>query len=151
MWLFTRYGFFSTACAYGKTLTAATIAPGLIMVRAHDRQHLEALRKRFPAHLGGLKIKATENTDFFFPLLVPKRKWAEVCKGLAAETNWNKFKPEAERITRSMEHGHDYVNAIYQVWGTLERLQRAVEGPADRRTAASADVDVFLPTHISHA
>src|SRR5512135_3762354 len=38
MWLFTRYGFFSTACAQA---AAYTPDPTLISIRARRREHLE--------------------------------------------------------------------------------------------------------------
>jgi hypothetical protein len=46
MWIFTRYGFFSIACA---RQSDGAVDPGTVMVRARRRAHLEKLAERFEA------------------------------------------------------------------------------------------------------
>lgn len=63
---------------------AQPVDPGRIMVRARLRQHLEALRVRFPDLLGNSEIVATGGTDYAFRLFVAKSVWAQVL-GSASE------------------------------------------------------------------
>ena len=46
MWIFTRYGFFSIACA---NKPDGTINHDTVMVRARLYEHLVSLKERFPA------------------------------------------------------------------------------------------------------
>jgi hypothetical protein len=49
MWLFTKYGLFSTVCARkGFGAKSDPVDPDRIKVRSRSRSHLERLQKRFP-------------------------------------------------------------------------------------------------------
>ena len=50
MWLFTRYGFYSIACA---NKPGGSVDTESVMVRARRIAHLRSLQKRFPGLAGG--------------------------------------------------------------------------------------------------
>ena len=60
MWVFTRYGFYSIACASRKD---GSLDHQSLMIRARCKAHLGSLQKRFPALVGG-KILELENRDY---------------------------------------------------------------------------------------
>ena len=64
MWLATRYGFYSLACAQDRN---GAFDPNQMMIRARKREHLKVLAERFK--LVGT-IKETRDTDYRFRLLV---------------------------------------------------------------------------------
>ena len=62
MWIFTRYGFFSIACA---SKTDGTIDPDKVMVRARLHEHLVSLKYRFPdSELGKAAILSWDGRDY---------------------------------------------------------------------------------------
>ena len=76
MWIFTKHGFFSAVCARqadGKH--HQPVDPDRIMVRARVRNHLEALKKRFPDLLGECEIQESVGTDYAFRLTVLTANW----------------------------------------------------------------------------
>jgi hypothetical protein len=123
MWLFTRYGFYSLACARKPD---GRIDPALMMVRARLRRHLENLQARFPALATG-KIVHLTGRDYRWRLFVPKGRWVEILAELGEEQEWSNFKDEAQRYQKS--DGLDYVHALHSVWSTMNDLQ-ARETPA---------------------
>lgn len=73
MWLFTKYGFFSTVCARqddGKH--GRDVDPTRIMVRARVRKHLEELQKRFAELIGGCKVCEFTGSDYAYRIFVDK-------------------------------------------------------------------------------
>ena len=125
MWLFTRYGFFSIACA--KQDEASSVAdPDQMMVRARQRRHLENLKERFP-ELSTREIKEGIGTDYAYRLLVPKSVCATIAANLVQEQTWSNFKDEAARFL-----GHDcadYEDALHRVWRVMWELQNNEPAP----------------------
>lgn len=122
MWLFTKYGFFSAVCARrGDGKHGQAVDPNRIMVRGRVREHLEALKARFPALLGECEIRESAGTDYAFRLFVAKSVWAEVVSVLAAETDYDNFKSEVAR--RQGRAGAAYERSLHEVWAVMNRLQ----------------------------
>jgi len=113
MWLFTRYGFYSIACARKPD---GSLDPELLMVRARRKEHLANLQKRFAA-LAGAEIVRLPHRDYRYRLVVPKHAWVTVIAELAREQEWSNFKKEAERFLGAA--GRDYTDALHQVWGVM--------------------------------
>jgi len=115
VWLFTRYGFYSIACA---RKADGSIDPATVMVRARLAAHLRNLQERFPA-LAGEKILTVPDCDYRYRLILPKQLWADALSALALEQDWSNFKNEAAKV-----NGHDeYVMALHKVWGVMYDLQ----------------------------
>jgi hypothetical protein len=71
MWLFTKHSFFSAVCArQGDGKHDQPIDPNRIMVRAGVREHLDALKRRFPDLLGQCETKEFAGTDYAFRIFV---------------------------------------------------------------------------------
>jgi len=118
MWLFTRYGFFSSACAQ---TAAFTPDPNSIVVRARRKEHLENLKKRFPA-LESATIQETPKRDYRYRLTVAKAIWVDVVAGLASEQTWSYFEDEVAANLKTEEP--EYVHALHDVGAVVKRLQR---------------------------
>lgn len=123
MWVFTRYGFLSAVCArQGDGKHGQPVDPDRIMVRARDRQHLEAFKKRFPALLGRCDIQEFSGTDYAFRIFVGKPAWSQVLSGLAEETDYDNFKSEVAR--HQGRAGATYERSLHEVWSVMHRLQK---------------------------
>jgi ribonuclease HII len=118
VWIFTRYGFYSIACA---NKADGSLDRGSVMIRARVAAHLKTLRQRFPA-LADSKILTWEARDYRYRVIVPKELWVAVAAELAQEQEWSNFKNEVARYQG--EAGSDYVHALHQVWNEMCRLQR---------------------------
>ena len=118
MWLFTRYGFYSIACA---RKSDDSIDPAMVMIRARRRAHLKNLQQRFQA-LAGAKIVTLPDRDYRYRLIVPKAVWVGIVTELAPEQEWSNFKNEAARFQGAA--GSDYVHALHEVWRVMYSLQR---------------------------
>ena len=94
MWLFTRYGFYSVACADMKD---GSFDPSTMMVRARRKSHLQALQKRFP-ELAADEIVMFPGRDYKYRLIVAKDSWIKIVAELASEQTWSNFKAEAARF-----------------------------------------------------
>jgi hypothetical protein len=119
MWIFSRYGFFSIACA---RKADGSVDPETVMVRARRKAHLAALQKRF-AELAGAEVVTLEQRDYRYRIIVPKEFWARVMAALAEEQEWSNFKSEAARFQGAA--GAEYVEALHQVWEVMYRLQES--------------------------
>jgi hypothetical protein len=121
MWLFTKHGFYSVVCArtgdggYGQPIDESRL-----MVRARIRQHLEALKTRFPALLAQVEILAFPGSDYAFRIFVPKTTWVTVAAELADEIAYDNFKSEVARGSA----GDDYEAALHEAWSVMNRLRR---------------------------
>ena len=127
MWVFTRYGFFSIACASkadGK-LDAETV-----MVRARLREHLKALQERFAeTEIGKAEILNWSQRDYRYRIVVPKAAWAAALTEMAMEQTWSNFKNEAGRFSRIKNLAYGYVDALHSVWEVMYGLQgRSADG-----------------------
>jgi hypothetical protein len=117
MWLFTRYGFFSVACA---SKSDGALDPDTLMIRARRKAHLQKLQVRFPA-IARAEILAWPNSDYRYRIIITKTVWAEIVAALAREQTWSNFKDEAAHFQGTT--GSAYVDALHKVWSTMHRLQ----------------------------
>ena len=123
MWLFTKHGFFSAVCARQSSgRHGQPVDPDRIMVRARVRDHLEALKKRFPDLLSDAEILDSAGTDYAYRLFVPKPAWAQVMSALAEETDYDNFKSKVAR--HQGRAGVAYERALHDVWSVMHDLQR---------------------------
>ena len=122
MWIFTKYGFFSAVCARGGDGGhSQPVDFDTIMVRARCREHLEALKIRFPFRLGACEIQTNIGTDYAFRLFVTKSSWSRVMAALAVETDFDNFKGAVAR--HEGVAGAPYVNSLHEVWDVMRELQ----------------------------
>lgn len=123
MWIFTKHGFFSAVCArQGDGRHGQPVDHGRIMVRARMREHLEALKERFPSLLGQCEIRESAGTDYAYRLFVDKAAWSQVLAGLAEETDYDNFKSEVAR--HQGRAGTEYEHSLHGVWSVMMRLQK---------------------------
>ena len=124
IWIFTRFGFYSIACA---SRPDGSIDRDAVMVRARCKDHLQNLQTRFPA-LVGARIVSLRNRDYRYRMIVPKSVWVTALRELAEEQEWNNFKNEVAR--HQGPDGAAYTRALHDVWEIMNRLQ----APATRRS-----------------
>ncbi|HEY6337887.1 MAG TPA: hypothetical protein VIW68_05290 [Candidatus Sulfotelmatobacter sp.] len=117
MWIFTRYGFYSIACA---SKPDGSLDPQFIMVRARCKAHLTGLQERFPK-LGG-EILESPKRDYRFRLILSKVSWIAIVSELAKEQEWSNFKAEVAKYQGA--RGGQYVGALHDVWGVMYELQQ---------------------------
>lgn len=117
MWLFTRYGFYSIACARNPD---DSINPNLMMIRARRSAHLQALQHRF-SDLAGVEIVTLPNRDYRYRMIATKEMWARIVNELAQEQEWSNFKNEVAKFQGSA--GSNYVDALHKVWSIMHNLQ----------------------------
>jgi predicted small integral membrane protein len=121
MWVFTKYGFVSIACA---SKSNGEIDESTVMVRARLRQHLDNLKARFPdTELGKAKILDSVGTDYKYRLVIPKEAWVSILSELAMEQTWSNFKNEAARFARIKKLSDGFVIALHKVWEVMYDLQ----------------------------
>ncbi|SRR6266852_1584964 len=117
MWLFTRYGFYSIACASPKD---GSLNHNFVMIRARRVDHLRRLQGRFAA-LAGADIVTLAHRDYRYRLIVSQELWAGIVSEQASEPEWSNFKNEVARYQGPA--GSDYVHALHNVWGVMHELQ----------------------------
>ena len=123
MWLFTKHGFYSAACArQGEGGYGQPVDPGRIMVRARLRIHLTALKERFSDLLADSEIMEFPGADYAFRIFVPTSVWSQVVVGLTEEMDYDNFKDAVARYQGSS--GEDYEHALHKVWSVMNRLQK---------------------------
>ena len=123
MWIFTKHGFYSAVCArQGDGKHGQPVDPDRIMVRARVREHLEALKVRFPDLLGRCEIREFAGTDYAHRLFIDKSAWSQVLAGLAEETDYDNFKSEVAR--HQGRAGAAYEHSLHEVWSVMNRLQK---------------------------
>jgi hypothetical protein len=121
VWVFTRYGFFSIACAQHQD---GTIDSNTVMVRARLKEHLQNLKDRFPlSDLGKAQILNSVGTDYKYRIILPKDEWAKILADLATEQSWSNFKNETSRFARLEKVTNAYVSALHKIWGIMFDLQ----------------------------
>jgi hypothetical protein len=118
MWLFTRYGFYSIACARQPD---GALDPHTLMVRGRRVAHLKNLQKRFPA-LASSEIVTLPNRDYRYRLIVSKEVWGTTVLELAQEQEWSNFKNETARYQGGGDS--DYLHALHEVWSVMHSLQK---------------------------
>jgi hypothetical protein len=118
MWIFSRLGFYSTACARNED---GSLDVSTVMVRARQKAHLQNLQKRFP-EIAATEIRVTPKNDYRYRLIIPKVQWARMLAEMALEQSWSNFKDEAARYQGRA--GADYFDALHRVWAIMNTLQR---------------------------
>lgn len=121
MWIFTRYGFFSIACANGE---GGAVDENAVMVRARSREHLEGLRERFSnTPIAAAPILSDAGTDYKFRVIIPKAEWASILSQMATEQTWSNFKNEASRFSHAQHSSNRYVDALHDIWHVMAEYQ----------------------------
>jgi predicted small integral membrane protein len=121
MWIFTRYGFFSIACATG---AEGALDADTVMVRSKLDEHLLSLKARFPGtELGKAEIQSSDLTDYRYRIVLPKADWVAALAELATEQTWSNFKNETSRFSRAKKTAYAYVDALHRIWDVMHRLQ----------------------------
>lgn len=121
MWVFTKYGFFSIACARNSN---GEVGQDTVMVRARGDEHPRNLQERFPGTvIAAAKIQINRGTDYKFRIIVPKRDWLSALSEMASEQSWSNFKNEAASFARLKKQGSAYLQALHQVWESMSQLQ----------------------------
>ena len=122
MWLFTKYGFYSSVCArQGAGHHNQPVDPDRLMIRARIREHLEALQARFPTQLATIEVSETPDTDYRYRTFVDKAVWTPVLVGLSEEMEYDNFKSEVARHQGTA--GAGYEQALHDVWSVMYQLQ----------------------------
>lgn len=122
MWIFTKYGFFSSVCAkMGDGEPGMRLDPDRIMIRARVLAHLEALVSRFPELRGYAQINTSPNADYAFRIIIPKLVWTQILANLAEETDYGNFKSHVAQYQR--DDGDAYLDSLNEVWSVMHRLQ----------------------------
>jgi hypothetical protein len=123
MWIFTKLGFFSVVCArQGDGKRGQPIDATRLMVRARLRNHLEALRERWPVDLGRCDIQTFTGTDYAYRMFVDKQAWARVLSELSLETDYDNFKSAV--ASQQGVSGRAYERALHDVWSVMYGSQR---------------------------
>ena len=99
-----------------------------MMLRARQREHLEALQARFPAEIGEAEILAGVGTDYPFRIFIDKAVWTAVSASLAEEIDYRNFKDEVH----SWQGATPYLRSLSKVWSTMWDLEN------DQRSAGRA-------------
>lgn len=121
MWMFTRYGMYSVACAWkdGRKVPDSDV----LMVRSRAQSHLENLADRFPVLLNGKPILEDAEADYRYRLIVPKETWVEMAEELTREIDYCNFKDSV----RTFDGSSDYKRALLEVWSSMHELQEQQE------------------------
>lgn len=133
MWIFTRYGFFSIACARRRD---GSLDSQTVMVRSRRKAHLQKLQSRFQ-EIATAEIVALPERDYRYRLILPKPVWATIIAALADEQEWSNFKNEAARFQGAP--GADYVHALHEVWGVMHNLQVSEAGGGEASRLVKPD------------
>jgi hypothetical protein len=122
MWVFTKYGFYSVVCArQGDGRRGQPVDASRLMVRARVREHLEALKARFPDLLADCEIQKFAGSDYACRLFVEKAKWGEVASLLTDDIDYDNFKSEV--ATHQGVAGARYEDALHDVWSVMRLIQ----------------------------
>lgn len=119
MWIFTRYGFYSVACA---SKPDGSLDKETVMVRGRRKDHLHNLRNHFPA-IAAAEIVTMADRDYRYRMIVPKSVWGPILAEMAEEQEWSNFKNEV--AAHQGAEGAPYAAALHDVWGIMYRLQNS--------------------------
>jgi hypothetical protein len=129
MWMFTKYGFFSTTCAKAGSLFDTLQDDDVMMIRARWHGHLKNLQERFP-ELADFEIVATPKNDYRYRILVPKKIWVKIATALTEEIDYNNFKSEVETFhDENNKPDEDYHHALMDVWSTMYSYRNSGKAP----------------------
>ena len=92
------------------------------MVRTRVRQHLDALKDRFPDLLGACDIHSSAEADYAFRVFLPKDTWVRVVERLVDDIDYDNFKSEVSRHQGAS--GAAYKHSLAAVWSVMYELQK---------------------------
>ena len=122
MWLFTKYGFFSIACADKQG--SKTLDPDIFMIRARSRQHLVNLQERFKdIELFQVPIIESREADYRYRLVVSKALWIQAVSALLEEQTWRNFKNEATAFEKLKKLSSGYADSLHRIWEVMFQFQ----------------------------
>ena len=122
MWIFTRYGFFSIACA--NKPQSNEIDVDTVMVRARDKRQLLNLQERFKKiGIAEFAVECSDYADYRYRLIMPKDLWVQALSEMAKEQTWRNFKNEASLFEQAHNLSRRYVDALHEIWNIMHRLQ----------------------------
>jgi len=115
MWIMTPYGFFSIVCAHGDNQHHAYPPPPdpeRMMIRARNREHLEALTKQFA---GLPEIDEASGTDYPCRITAPRADVLRVVATMADDVDYVNFKDEAHKISPNDALFHAFLLNIWRL------------------------------------
>jgi hypothetical protein len=116
MWLFTRFGFFSSVRDHNSNQQ---------LIRARCVAHLERLKEEYPELIGEYDIITDEGTDYAARIRVPSVVWLELSDSLAQDaTTYDNFKDAA--FETGISKGYDIM--LHEIWSL--GIKRLAEIPA---------------------
>ncbi len=119
MWLIlSRTGFLSVVVP--RNQKTGEIEHDRLMVRARKREHLELLRSQHDV-LTGVRILRSDNADYKWRIIVPRRAFAEVMREIVERLAVTNVKSDAH--VHEVETGRDFVNAMHACHALFARLQ----------------------------
>ena len=121
MWVFYTGGMVSVVLARVGNGKSAKADPSRVMVRGRMKSHLQNLKDRFPAILGGAEILESQNSDYRWRMIIPKTQWVGVATSLAESLDYTNYKNAAH----SVDNGGAFYKALGKVWGIMLGLQRS--------------------------
>lgn len=122
MWIFTKYGFNSVVSPQEDDGDLdRQVDPSRVMVRCRLREHIEALKERFPDLIADYDIKESSRADYAFRMLVDKRVWSQLLLRLNDELEYDNFKSEVARFRGDKDTA--YVDSLHEVWSVMHTLQ----------------------------
>ncbi len=120
MWLFTRHGFFSVVELDGNK--------HFVAVRARAKGHLEALKAKYPDHLGNSAIlKSGVTRDYGYRMIISKAAWIVLAQLLASDVDYGNFKDAVSARAARIEGGEAYGDALHEVWREMVAFQNVIK------------------------
>ena len=101
MWIFTDTGFIS--------IVRKPEHPGVLTVRARDRQSLEALAAK-----AGVEVKRSPEGDYPYRVFVTDGPFLEWFLDRGGELKYSNFKSRVHKT-----RGYDYAHALGRVWSAM--------------------------------
>ncbi len=114
-----------------------------MMVRARIIAHLNALRRRFPKHLGKCKIHVSKFGDYKARIFVDKSVWVTVMAELATEVDYGNFKLAVDRDEEKRDDGIDYHLWLARLWA----IGRGVQNPQTKVEALRRDLGALFDNY----
>lgn len=113
MWLMTTDGFFSATLVRERKRSK-------IQVRARMREHLVALRLRYPLIKWDTGIIETPSADYRWRCLLSQNAWGRLLAAEGERIDYDNFK----RAAQDQRGPSDvYVARLHRVWNTMLELQ----------------------------
>ena len=119
MWIFTETGFISAV--------RKPEHPGVLTVRARDRQSLELLAEK-----AGVEIKRSPEGDYPYRVFVTDGPFIEWLLDRGGELKYSNFK---SRVAKT--RGYEFTDALHGVWAAM----LAVEDEGAREPLTDAELD----------